>query len=296
MKKVIEKAAVLIEALPYIQSFRGKVVLVKFGGSAMANGPAVDSILKDVVFMHTVGMKPVLVHGGGKRISAAMKKQGIRPKFVNGYRVTTAEAIHLVKETLMGEVNAELVARVKELGTVAEGIAGDDSAMIHVDQFRPLVSAGGNSEPEPADIGFVGEVKSINTDPIYSILESDSMPIIATLGLGDDGKTYNVNADEVAGEIAVAMKAEKLVFLSNIKGVMKNPDDESSLISSLKLSMVENLMKKNIIKGGMIPKIRACIKAVNSGVHKTHIIDGRLQHSLLLEIFTDKGIGTQIVK
>jgi len=295
MKKIIEKAAVLIEALPYIQSFRGKMVVIKFGGSVMDNDGAVASILKDVVFMHAVGMRPVLVHGGGVRISAAMRKKGINPHFVEGYRITTKEVIDIVKETLLNEINSELVRKIKEFGADAEGISGDDSKLISVTRFRPLIKSDPKEKPKRKDIGFVGSVESINPGPINSALKKDKMPVIATLGFGNDNKTYNVNADEAAGEIAQVLGAEKLVFLSNVKGVMKDPEDEDSLISSLKLSMVEQLMANNIISGGMIPKIRACIKAVSNGVHKTHVIDGRIPHSLLLEIFTDKGIGTQIV-
>lgn len=295
MKKIIAKAAILIEALPYIQSFQGKAVVIKFGGSVMDNNNAVKNILKDVVFMHVVGMRPVLVHGGGVRISRAMKKKGIKVRFVEGYRITTEEVIDIVKTTLMKEINSELVQKIKKLGVNAKGISGDDSRMIHVTKFRPLIKGELEKRSEMMDIGFVGKVKSINSDPIHSALKRGKIPVIATLGVSRGGKTYNVNADEAAGEIAQALKAEKLVFLSNVEGVMKNTEDKDSLISSLKLSMVEQLMEQNIISGGMIPKIRACIKAVSNGVHKTHIIDGRIPHSLLLEIFTDKGIGTQIV-
>jgi len=295
MQKIIGKAAILIEALPYIQSFRGKIVVVKFGGSAMENANLKESIIRDVVFMHAVGMKPVLVHGGGARISAEMKKHGIIPEFVEGYRVTTSEVIHIVKAALLDGVNAEIVERIKGFRAGAEGIAGDDSGMLRVKKFIPEIASDGGKAAVPVDIGFVGNVSSVDTAPIHSALARDVIPVVATLGVGDDGQTYNINADEAAGELALALGAEKLVFISNIKGVMRNPDDENSLISSLHISMVEDLMKRGIIQGGMIPKIKACIKAVGGGVHKTHVIDGRIAHSLLLEIFTDKGIGTQIV-
>ena len=296
MRKIIGKAAVLIEAMPYIQSFRGKIVVVKFGGSAMENVDLISSILRDVVFMHTVGMKPVLVHGGGARISAEMKKQGIEPQFVAGYRVTTKEVIQLVKNALLDGVNADIVKRVQEFGAAAEGIAGDDSAMLRVTKFMPEIRAEKGRPPAPVDIGYVGEISSVDAAPIYSSLKRDAIPVIATLGLGDDGETYNINADDVAGEIALKLDAEKLVFVSNIHGVMRDPADDKTLISSLHVSMVEELMDQGVIRGGMIPKIKACLKAVGAGVHKTHVIDGRIPHSLLLEIFTDKGIGTQIVQ
>ena len=296
MQKIIGKAAVLIEAMPYIQSFRGKTVVVKFGGSAMENADLIGSILRDVVFMHTVGMKPVLVHGGGARISAEMKKHGINPKFVEGYRVTTKEVIHIVKDALLDGVNADIVQGVKDFGAAAEGLAGDDSAMLRVTKFMPKIAAEKGQLPTPTDIGYVGEISSVDDAPINSSLERDAIPVIATLGIGDDGETYNINADDAAGEIALKLHAEKLVFVSNIHGVMRDPENDESLISSLHVSMVEDLMDRGIIQGGMIPKIKACIKAVGGGVHKTHVIDGRIPHSLLLEIFTDKGIGTQIVQ
>ncbi len=295
VERYIEKAAVLIEALPYIQSFRDKIIIVKFGGSVMDNEAYVNSIIKDIVFMHSVGMKPVIVHGGGGKISENMKKIGLQPKFVEGYRVTDAQTIEVVENTLVNSINKSLVDKIKELGAAPEGHSGKDFGIIKVKKYRPLVQNKSGEGSHPIDIGYVGEIESIDIGPVLSILDNDRLPIVASLGLGADGRTYNVNADEVAGEIAVQSQAEKLVFLTDVKGVMRNPKDEDSLISTLKVNMVEQLLDDKVIAGGMIPKIKACLRAVKSGVHKTHIIDGRITHSLLLEIFTDEGIGTQII-
>ena len=294
VRNLIHKAAVLIEALPYIQAFKGKIVVVKFGGSLMDNEQYVDSILRDVVFMHSVGMKPVVVHGGGGHISDEMRKEGLTPRFVDGLRVTDAETIKVVERILVNELNVMLQHKVREFGATPEGHSGRDFGIVQVTKFQPAVSRKPGA-PAAADIGYVGRVERVEAGPILSILDSDRLPVIASLGLGPDGATYNVNADETAGEMAIALQAEKLVFLTDVGGLLRDRELEDSLISTLRVSEAESLLESKAASGGMIPKVRACVKAVRNSVHKTHIIDGRLTHSLLLEIFTDKGVGTQLV-
>jgi len=295
VRRVIEKAAVLVEALPYIQAFKDKIVVVKFGGSLMDNEQYVNSIMRDVVFMHSVGMKPVVVHGGGGLISEAMRQAGLTPRFVEGYRVTDGDTIKVVERVLGEEVNAILQGKVREFGVVPEGHSGRDFGIVQVSKFEPAVSKKPGAAAAAVDIGYVGSVEQIDAGPILSILDSGRLPVIASLGLGADGATYNVNADETASEMAMALQAEKLVFLTDVGGLLRNAGDPDSLISTLRVTDAEELLKNKTASGGMIPKLRGCIKAVRHGVHKTHIIDGRLTHSLLLEIFTDKGVGTQLV-
>jgi acetylglutamate kinase len=295
MERSIEKAAVLVEALPYIQAFKGKIVVVKFGGSLMDNEQYVNSILRDVVFMHSVGMKPVVVHGGGGHISNEMRRAGLTPRFVEGLRVTNGETIKVVERVLVESVNGMLQKTVREFGVVPEGHSGRDFGIVRVKKYEPVVREKPGTGTTTVDIGYVGSVERIDAGPILSILDSGRLPMIASLGLGDDGATYNVNADETASEMAVALQAEKLVFLTDVGGLLRNTDDKESLISTLRVSDAKKLLATGTASGGMIPKLRGCIKAVRRGVHKTHIIDGRLTHSLLLEIFTDKGVGTQLV-
>jgi acetylglutamate kinase len=295
VQRLIEKAAVLVEALPYIQAFKDRIVVVKFGGSLMDNDQYVNSIMRDVVFMHSVGMKPVVVHGGGGLISEEMRRAGLTPRFVEGYRVTDADTITLVERVLGQEVNAMLQAKVREFGAVPEGHSGRDFGIVQVSKLDPAVSKKAGAAAVAVDIGFVGTVEKIDAGPILSILDSGRLPVIASLGRGTDGATYNVNADETASEMAVALQAEKLVFLTDVGSLLRNAGDPESLISTLTVSDAKELLKSKAASGGMIPKLRGCIKAVRHGVHKTHIIDGRLTHSLLLEIFTDKGVGTQLV-
>lgn len=295
VRRIIQKAAVLIEALPYIQAFKDKIVVVKFGGSLMDNEQYVDSILRDVVFMHSVGMKPVIVHGGGGHISEAMRSAGLTPRFVEGLRVTDGDTIRVVERILVDEINVMLQEKVRAFGAVPEGHSGRDFGIVQVNKLDSVPGGKGDASSAPVDLGYVGRVERIDAGPILSILDGGRLPVIASLGLGTDGATYNVNADETAGETAIALQAEKLVFLTDVGGLLCNPDDEDSLISSLRISEAERLLDNKAASGGMIPKLRSCVKAVRRGVHKTHIIDGRLTHSLLLEIFTDKGVGTQLV-
>lgn len=289
MQQMIEKAAVLVEALPYIQKFRGDTVVVKFGGSIMESEIGYRNILKDVAFMECVGLQPVLVHGGGKAVSKKMREAHIQPNFVNGLRVTDEATIHVVESVLNGEVNPHLVEIIKNYGGKAHGIHGED--IIKVKKHTGI-------DPETnqeLDWGYVGKVIDVDIEPIIAFLKADIIPVITPLGRGEDGHLYNVNADEVGNAIARSLKARKLVFLSDVPGLMKNQADPTSLITSLQVSEVEDLIKRGIISGGMLPKIAGAVEALKAGVSKVHIIDASLPHSLLLELFTDKGVGTEIV-
>lgn len=285
LEKYLSKAEVLIEALPYIQRFNRKVIVVKYGGSAMVDEELKRRVIEDVTLLKLVGFKPIIVHGGGKEISSMVKRLGMEPKFVNGLRVTDAETME-VAEMVLGKVNKSLVQLVESLGVRAIGISGKDGALLRVNKKYS------NGE----DIGFVGDVKEVNAQILWDLLEKDFLPIVCPIGLDDDYNTYNINADDAACAIAQAMEAEKLAFLTDIEGVYKDPKDPESLIQVLPISEAEKLMKDGYIGGGMLPKIQNCIDAVNSGVAKVHILDGRIPHCLLLEIFTNKGIGTAILK
>ena len=285
MKKIIEKASVLIEALPYIKSFHGKVTVIKYGGSAIEDNRLREGILQDIVFMSYVGMKPVLVHGGGPAISARMRKCGIEPKFTKGLRVTDGKTIKIVEEVL-SVVNKKIVQEIKILGGNAAGLSGKKDGLIKVRK----------SKIGELDLGYVGEIVSINPEPLNKLIESDTIPVIMPLGIGSDRKTYNINADDVSAGIAASLSAEKLVLLTNVRGILENVNDEGSLFSTVNIAEIEKLLERKVIEGGMIPKVRACIRALETGVKKTHIIDARVSHSLLLEIFTKEGIGTEIVR
>jgi acetylglutamate kinase len=286
MQSSIEKAQILIEAFPYIKQWSGRTVVVKYGGSTRSGDTALKSTLQDIVLMKFVGMRPIVVHGGGKDITRAVEELGIKPRFVDGLRVTDLATMKVVEKVLAGTINKELVRLVHELGGRAIGLSGKDAGMLQVERVK---SKSGK------DIGFVGKVKRVNTDVLEGLDRDKFIPVIAPLGLGEEGKSFNVNADEAAGAIAAALKAEKLIFLTDVPGICKKKDDPKSLISTLKVREVPNLLKKGVISGGMIPKIDACLQAVKAGVHKTHIIDGTLPHALLLEIFTPQGVGTEII-
>ncbi len=293
MEKAISKAAVLIEAMPYIQRFRDKVVVIKFGGNAMSDKAINNNVLRDIVFMELVGMKPVLVHGGGSAISKEMKKVGKEPVFSSGLRVTDLETIRIVEKTLFESVNKELVILVKKFGGRAKPVSGNRDRIINAAKKRFYDPENPGKE---INLGYVGEVKKVNPAKIRKICDEGVIPVIAPLGYGKKGEVFNINADHAAAEIAAALKAEKLVFLTNVKGVMVNRgDDEAYLIPSINVREIEKLKMSKVITGGMLPKVDSCIHAVKSGVHKTHVIDVKIQHSLLLEIFTDKGIGTEII-
>ena len=284
-QKYLEKAEVLIEALPYIQRFNRKVIVVKYGGSAMVDEELKRNVIKDVVLLKLVGFKPIIVHGGGKEISRWVGKVGKEAKFVNGLRVTDKETMEIA-EMVLGKVNKELVTLVESLGVKAIGISGKDGGLLKVNK---KLSQG-------QDIGYVGDIKEVNPTILNELLEKDFLPIVCPVGLGDDFATYNINADDAACAIARAMKAEKLAFLTDIEGVYRDPEDTSSLISELFENEAKALIENGNVGGGMIPKLQNCIDAIESGVNRVHILDGRIQHCLLLEIFTNKGIGTAILR
>ncbi|MDP8215501.1 MAG: acetylglutamate kinase [Candidatus Euphemobacter frigidus] len=295
MEKIIEKAAVLIEALPYIQSFQKKIVVVKLGGSAMTSPDCVEGVLRDVVFMEAVKMKPVVVHGGGDAISLRMKEAGIVPRFREGLRVTDPGTIGIVEEVL-SEINGRLKDQIEELGGRAESLSTRDDNVIKARKHMPLLPGPAGSS-RTADIGFVGEVERIDAAAITRITRRDRVPVIAPLGRDEEGQVYNINGDLAAGAIAAALKAEKLVFLTDVEGIMTKSDQpgQQQLLSTLTGEEIIQLLDEGVIAGGMIPKVKAGLHALEGGVKKIHIIDGRVKHSLLLEIFTDKGIGTEIV-
>ena len=294
MEKIIEKAATLVEAVPYIRSFRDKVVVIKYGGSTQPEEGGSDTVLADLVFMETVGMRPVVVHGGGKEISRRLEEAGVASKWVNGLRVTDEEAMAVVEDTLFGVVNRRIAEGIEALDGNARGMSAKDAGILHVNQHFALIEEGGKTEK--LDIGFVGDVERVDPDPIRMACEEETIPVITPVGLGPDGKSYNVNADTAAGEIARALQAEKLVFLTDVNGIIRDGSDPESLISTLHINDVDALVDTGTISGGMIPKLQACVRSVKGGVHKTHIIDGRVSHALLLEIFTREGIGTEIVQ
>ena len=290
MQQMIEKAGVLIEALPYIQKFRGDTVVVKFGGSIMESEIGYRNILKDVAFMECVGLQPVIVHGGGKSVSKKMREAHIQPNFVQGLRVTDEATIKVVESVLNNEVNPHLVEIIKNYGGKAHGIHGED--IIKVKKHAGVDPQTG----ETLDWGYVGKVIHVDVEPIKAFLKADIIPVITPLGRGEDGHLDNVNADDVANAVACALQARKLVFLSDVPGLLRDVNDPASLISTLSLAEVEDLIARGIISGGMLPKIGGAVDALKAGVSKTHIIDSALPHSLLLELFTDKGVGTEIVK
>lgn len=284
MKEAIKKSEVLIEALPYIKKFFKKVVVIKYGGAAVDENGIDKSVLEDIVFMNYAGMRPILVHGGGPLISKFMKKAGLEPKFIAGRRVTDRESIYIIDKALH-LINQQIVKTLKEMGTKAFGFSGRENGLIKVKKLKGEV-----------DLGFVGEVTSVDTTVVKQLVEDNIIPVIYPLGVGRDRNLYNVNADDVASEIAVAMKAEKFVLLTNVRGIMKDKDDPSTLYKTLKVVEVNRLIKNKVIASGMIPKACACVNAISGGVKKAHILDASIPHALLLEIFTDKGIGTEIVK
>ena len=284
MEKYLEKAEVLIEALPYIQRFNRRIFVVKYGGSAMVDEELKEQVIKDVTLLKLVGFKPIIVHGGGKEISRWVGKVGMEPEFVNGLRVTDEDTMELA-EMVLGRVNKSLVQLVESLGVRAIGISGKDGRLLSVNK----------KYADGADIGFVGDIKKVNAEVLYDLIEKDFLPVICPVGLDDDYNTFNINADDAACAIAKAMRAEKLAFLTDIEGVYRDPKDPSTLISELRVSEARKLMNEGVIGGGMLPKLNSCIDAIEHGVSRVHILDGRIPHCLLLEIFTNKGIGTAIL-
>ena len=285
MEEVLKKAEVLIEALPYIQKFNRKIIVVKYGGSAMSNVELQKNVIKDVTLLKLVGFKPIIVHGGGKEISRWVGKVGKEAQFINGLRVTDEETMEIA-EMVLNKVNKSLVTMVQELGVKAVGVSGKDGGLLKVDK----------KYSEGQDIGFVGDVKEVNAKILYDLIDNDFLPIVAPIGLDDEFQTYNINADDAACAIAKAVGADKLVFLTDIEGLYKDINDKSSFISRLTADQADELIGDGFIGGGMLPKLNNCTSAIRNGVNRVHILDGRIPHCLLLEIFTNEGIGTAIVK
>jgi acetylglutamate kinase len=285
MNKILEKAEVLIEALPYIQKFNRKIIVVKYGGSAMSNEELQRNVIKDVTLLKLVGFKPIIVHGGGKEISRWVGKVGKEARFVNGLRVTDDETMEIA-EMVLNKVNKDLVRMVSELGVRAVGISGKDGGLLQCDK----------KYADGEDIGYVGEITKVDPKVLYDLLEKDFLPVVAPIGLDDQFQTYNINADDAACAVAKAVGADKLVFLTDIEGLYKDINDKSSFISRLTASQAEELIESGFIGGGMLPKLHNCTDAIREGVGRVHILDGRIAHCLLLEIFTTHGIGTAIIK
>lgn len=284
MEKLIEKAGTLVEALPYIKRFRGKVFVVKYGGSILSNEEMRHGFLNDISFLNFVGIEVALIHGGGPEINERLKKEGMKVQFVNGLRVTDKETMNIVDEVL-SEVNASLVKELESFGIDACGITSKKDRVIHA---KPLKGSHG--------LGLVGEINEIDAAPIKRAFEKDAIAVISPVGIGEGSSLYNINADEAASKIAVALHADKLVLLTDVSGVLTDETNQGSLVSTLTISQAEDLIDRKVINEGMIPKVKSCIGALKASVHKTHMINGKTPHSLLLEIFTDKGIGTEIVK
>jgi acetylglutamate kinase len=292
MEKLIEKANVLIEALPYIRQFYQKTVVVKYGGHAMVDERLKRSFAQDIVLLKYIGINPVVVHGGGPQIGQTLERVGKKSDFREGMRVTDSETMDVVEMVLVGKVNKEIVALINQHGGQAVGLSGKDGRLIQARKLQLYRDQEGDKPPELIDLGMVGEVQAIQAEVIQALEVSRFIPVIAPVGVGDQGETYNINADLVAGKLAQALKATKLILLTDVPGVM---DAEGNLISSLDTAQAAQLIKQGTLTGGMIPKVRCGLEAVREGVDKAHIIDGRVEHALLLEIFMDRGIGTEIV-
>jgi acetylglutamate kinase len=287
MFNLIEKAGILIEALPYIQQLSGKTVVIKYGGSAMISPEQEETILQDITLLKYIGANPVVVHGGGPAINSMLEKLGIESKFHNGLRITDAATMDVVQMVLMGKINKDVVSKLNGLGAKSIGLCGKDANLIEVVKKPPR---------DGVDYGFVGQISKVNVKLLEMLAHEEYIPVIAPIGAGVDGQSYNINADTVAGEVAAALKAEKLMFLTDIDGVRMNPADPSTLISVISVDNVYRLIEQKVISGGMIPKVMGCIKGIEQGVNRTHIVNGTIPHPVLLEIFTDKGIGTMLTR
>jgi len=291
MQGIIDKAQILIEALPYIQRLAGKTVVIKYGGNAMINESLKNDVMADITLLKYIGINPVLVHGGGPDINAMLERLSIKSEFKNGLRVTDAETMSIAQMILVGKTNKEIVARLNQHGARAIGICGIDGRLIECERITQ------DAAGQPLDIGFVGNIIRINTRVLEMLANDEYIPVVAPIGIGKDGESYNINADTVAGEIAAALHAEKLMTLTDVEGVkVKNAFGEDEVVSSLNEREIEDLVQRGVIKGGMIPKVMGCLDTVRRGVGRAHIIDGRIPHCLLLEIFTNKGIGTMIMR
>jgi acetylglutamate kinase len=283
----LRRAEVLLEALPYIREFRGKTVVIKYGGAAMERADLKEPFALDVVLLRLVGMKPVIVHGGGPQIGALMKRLGKEPRFVGGMRVTDEETVEIVEMVLVGRINKEIVGLISHHGGKAVGLSGKDATLLRARRRAHRLPSG-----EEVDIGLVGEVEAVNVEPIRLLEDNGFIPVIAPVGVGSGGETYNINADLVAGEVAAALGAEKLIHLTDVQGIL---DAEGKLVSTLSRKEAERLVTAGVIDGGMLPKVESALRALEGGTSKAHIIDGRLPHAILLELFTRGGIGTEIV-
>jgi len=293
MQELIRKANVLMEALPYIKRFANKTIVIKYGGNAMVEERLKESFAKDIILMKYIGLNPVVVHGGGPQIGSVMEKMGLESRFVRGMRVTDSATMDVVEMVLGGRVNKEIVANINRHGGRAVGLTGKDGQLIKARKLEMTTVNPDTLTPEIIDIGHVGEVVTVNPEIIRALEQNNFIPVIAPLGVGEAGESYNINADLVAGQVAAALKAEKLILLTDIEGVKNKSGD---LISTIDIADVQALIDDDTISGGMIPKVTCCLDAINAGVQKAHIIDGRIEHACLLEIFTDRGIGTAVAK
>lgn len=290
MQNYLEKAHILIEALPYIRSFFGKYAVIKYGGAAMNQDPELHkNIVKDIALMKFCGINPIIIHGGGKEISAMSEKLGIKNDFIDGFRITDTDTMQIAQMVLLGKINRDIVTYLCQQGVNAIGISGQDCQLITVDKYLHK-----NNNGKTIDLGFVGEIKHIKTKIIHKLIMNGFVPVIAPIGSNSKGESFNINADSVAGAIAGAIQAEKLIFMTDVPGILAEKNNHESLISQINIEQAKQLLGSNILTDGMIPKIQACINAIENGTHSVHIIDGRVAHSLLLEIFTDSGIGTVV--
>ncbi len=288
METLIKKAKILIEALPYIQKLNGKTVVIKYGGNAMVNDELKNFVMEDITLLKYIGVNPVVVHGGGPDITRALEKYGIKTRFINGLRVTDAQTMSVAQMVLIGKTNKEIVSMLNQKGGKGIGLSGIDGSFIECEKYKTIVGG------QETDIGFVGKITKINSKLIEILAKDEYIPVIAPIGVGKDGQSYNINADTAASEIAAALKAEKLMLLTDVEGV-KSDVDKNTIIPALTAEEVNKLIKKGVISGGMIPKVLGCVDAAKRGVGRTHIVDGRIPHCILLEIFTNKGIGTMIM-
>jgi len=289
METLIKKAEILIEALPYIQKLHGKTVVIKYGGNAMINDELKNSVIEDITLLKFIGMNPVIVHGGGPDINSMLGKLDIKSEFLNGLRVTDEKTMEVAQMVLVGKTNKEIVSLLNQKGGKAIGLCGIDGSLIECEQYKTVVNGVENN------IGYVGKITNINSKVLELIAKDEYIPVVAPIGVGKDGHSYNINADTVAGEVAIALRAEKLMLLTDVEGV-KMSKDSSDILHALTAAEVHDLIDRQIINGGMIPKVLGCLEALDGGVGRTHILDGRIPHCILLEIFTNKGIGTMIMK
>ncbi|HWQ40827.1 MAG TPA: acetylglutamate kinase [Desulfosporosinus sp.] len=291
MEQGLGKARVLVEALPYIQKFAGKTVVIKYGGHAMIDPILKESVIMDVLLLHSVGIRPVLVHGGGPEINAMLKKVGIESQFVQGLRVTDAQTMEIAQMVLLGKLNTEMVSLLNRFGGKGVGLSGKDAQLL-IAVKKPMQMPNSQGEMEDIDLGCVGEIQSVTPDILNTLLGEGYIPVISPVASGENGETYNVNADTVAGKIAEVLQADKLLLLTDVRGILRDVSDPDSLISAISRAEIEQLVDQGILKGGMLPKVECAVLALEGGVGSVHILDGRLSHAILLELFTDGGIGT----